>query len=216
VQHDLFGSLKNLPPREEIAAGAVLLRGFALANEDALLSDIIRVTDAAPLRNMVTPGGFTMSVAMTNCGEAGWVSDRRGYRYDRTDPLRGKPWPAMPESFVQLAQSAASEAGYPGFTPGACLVNRYVPGTRLTLHQDRNEKDFTQPIVSVSLGLPAIFQFGGSERSDRAKRWPLIHGDVVVWGGPSRMHFHGVLPLKAGAHPKLGPTRINLTFRKAL
>jgi alkylated DNA repair protein (DNA oxidative demethylase) len=216
VQNDLFRTLKDTPSREDIAEGAVMLRGFALANEDALLNDIQRGIDAAPFRNMVTPGGFTMSVAMTNCGTAGWVSDRRGYRFDALDPISSKPWPAMPESFLELAQSAAAEAGYAHFMPDACLVNRYVPGTRLTLHQDRNEKDVTQPIVSVSLGLPAVFQFGGLKRADRTKRYPLFHGDVVVWGGPSRMNFHGVLPLKEGTHPKLGASRINLTFRKAL
>ncbi len=216
MQNDLFGTLTETPSREEIAEGAVLLRGFALTEEDALLVDIALVAEAAPFRNMVTPGGFTMSVAMTNCGRAGWVSDRRGYRYATDDPLSGKPWPAMPDSFLILAQSAAAAAGYPAFAPDACLVNRYVPGTRLTLHQDKNEKDFAQPIVSVSLGLPATFQFGGMERTEKVTRYRLEHGDVVVWGGPTRLRFHGVLPLKDGLHSSLGATRINLTFRKAM
>ncbi len=157
-----------------------------------------------------------MSVAMTNCGVAGWVSDRTGYRYDPIDPLSGSPWPPMPAAFWKLAQSAAAALDFPSFEPDACLINRYEPGTRLSLHQDRDEKGYTDPIVSVSLGLPAIFQWGGEKRSDRPQRIPLVHGDVVVWGGPSRLRFHGVLPLKDGEHPLLGGKRYNITFRKAL
>jgi alkylated DNA repair protein (DNA oxidative demethylase) len=165
---------------------------------------------------MVTPGGFEMSVAMTNCGLAGWVTDRRGYRYDPNDPDSGKPWPPMPEVFLSLATEAAKEAGYPTFVPDACLINRYEPGARLSLHQDKNERDFDNPIVSVSLGLPAMFQFGGMKRTDTPRRIPLGHGDIVVWGGPSRLYYHGVLALREGDHPKVGRMRINLTFRKAL
>ena len=157
-----------------------------------------------------------MSVAMTNCGEAGWVTDRSGYRYDAIDPLTGRPWPAMPSAFTDLACAAAATAGFSDFSPDACLVNRYEPGARLSLHQDRNERDFNAPIVSVSLGLPAVFLFGGAQRSARPRRVPLVHGDVVVWGGPARLNFHGVMPLKEGHHPLLGPCRMNLTFRKAL
>jgi alkylated DNA repair protein (DNA oxidative demethylase) len=164
---------------------------------------------------MVTPGGFTMSVAMTNCGALGWVTDLTGYRYDSIDPLTGEPWPPMPASFFKLATLAAGKAGFSNFTPDACLVNRYEPGTRLSLHQDRNERDFRQPIVSVSLGLPASFLFGGLKRAQKTVRIPLIHGDVVVWGGPARLRYHGVSPLKDGEHPLLGCHRINLTFRKA-
>ena len=198
-----------------LAAGAILLQHFALPSERALLADFAAVTSQAPLRHMVTPGGFRMSVAMTNCGALGWVSDPSGYRYDPLDPESGAPWPRMPDSFVRLAQDAAAQAGFDDFMPDACLVNRYQPGARLTLHQDRNERDFRAPIVSVSLGLPAVFLFGGLKRKDRPMRVPLEHGDVAVWGGPARMRFHGVLPIKEGTHPRLGKQRINLTFRKA-
>lgn len=216
---DLFESVETerpgTPATQALAEGAVVLRGFALPAEAALLGDLKRVIAQAPLRHMVTPGGYTMSVAMSNCGALGWVSDRRGYRYDAVDPDTGLAWPAMPEAFAQLAAQAAAQAGFAGFTPDACLVNRYEPGARLTLHQDRNERDFDAPIVSVSLGLPAIFLFGGPSRGDKAMRVPLRHGDVAVWGGASRLRYHGVMPLKDGQHPLLGVQRINLTFRKA-
>lgn len=198
-----------------LAPGTVLLRGFAVPDSTALVAALGDVAAAAPLRHMVTPGGLRMSVAMTNCGQLGWISDRRGYRYDSLDPHSGKPWPPMPSVFLSLAQRAAAQAGYASFVPDACLVNRYAPGTRLTLHQDKNEQDFDAPIVSVSLGLPAVFLFGGLRRAERQQRVGLLHGDVVVWGGPSRRNFHGVLPLKDGVHPQLGVCRINLTFRKA-
>ncbi len=201
--------------RIELGPGAVLLRGFALEGEPALLEALDQVVASAPFRHMVTPGGHTMSVAMTNCGALGWVTDRRGYRYDARDPETGRPWPPMPADFANLARNAASAAGFDGFAPDACLINEYVPGARLTLHQDRNERDFAAPIVSVSLGLPAKFLFGGLARSDRPQRIPLAHGDVVVWGGPSRLAFHGVDALKEGSHPLLGPRRINLTLRQA-
>jgi alkylated DNA repair protein (DNA oxidative demethylase) len=213
VPQDLFaGEDRN----EYFAPGAVLLRGHALPVADALLAAIAAVTAEAPFRRMVTPGGFEMSVAMTNCGDTGWVTDRTGYRYDPRDPLSGRPWPALPGPFLQLAADAADAAGYLDFVPDACLVNRYEPGTRLSLHQDRNEADFGQPIVSVSLGLPATFQFGGEKRSDRPLKLPLRHGDVVVWGGPSRLAHHGVLALKDGEHPLTGRLRFNITLRKAL
>jgi alkylated DNA repair protein (DNA oxidative demethylase) len=165
---------------------------------------------------MTTPGGFQMSVAMTNCGRVGWVTDRTGYRYDTRDPLSGTPWPGLPQAFRRLAQAAAGEAGFAGFDPDACLINRYEPGTRLSLHQDKDEQDYGQPVVSVSLGLPATFQFGGPERSQSPIKVPLQHGDVVVWGGPARLNFHGVAALKDGWHPLTGRQRFNLTFRKAL
>ena len=179
------------------------------------MSAIDAVVADAAWRNMTTPGGHRMSVAITNCGAFGWVSDRRGYRYERADPDSGRFWPAMPSCFLDLADRAAAAAGYKHFVPDACLINRYEPGTRLTLHQDRNERDFKAPIVSVSLGLPATFLFGGDERTDRAKRVKLFHGDVVVWGGVSRLAFHGIAPLMDGEHPVLGRRRINLTLRKA-
>jgi alkylated DNA repair protein (DNA oxidative demethylase) len=194
----------------------VLLRGRALPVDRALLAAIDRISAQAPLRRMTTPGGFQMSVAMTNCGSAGWVTDRTGYRYDPRDPDSGAPWPAMPDVFLALARDTADEAGFAGFVPDACLINCYAPGTRLSLHQDKDERDHGQPVVSVSLGLPATFQFGGLKRNDRPLKVPLRHGDVVVWGGPARLVYHGVLALKEGEHPALGRRRFNLTFRKAL
>ncbi len=205
------------PSREPLAKGAALLRGFARgADADAALcADVRAVIAAAPLRHFITPGGLRMSVAMTNCGALGWVSDRRGYRYDPLDPERAAPWPPMPASFRALAARAAAEAGFDGFAPDACLINRYLPGNKLSLHQDRDETDLSAPIVSISLGLPAVFLFGGLQRADKAQRVSLRHGDVVVWGGASRLRFHGVLPLAAGEHALLGSQRINLTFRRA-
>jgi DNA oxidative demethylase len=203
------------PPTQPLAEGALLLRGFALAAQQQLLADVRTVVAAAPLRHLITPGGLRMSVAMTNCGALGWVSDRRGYRYDAIDPERGLPWPPMPTSFRALAQQAAARAGFEAFAPDACLINRYLPGAKLSLHQDRDERDFGAPIVSVSLGLPALFLFGGLRRADKAMRVVLRHGDVVVWGGPSRLRFHGVLPLADGQHALLGGERINLTLRAA-
>ncbi|MDO8065244.1 MULTISPECIES: DNA oxidative demethylase AlkB [unclassified Janthinobacterium] len=194
---------------------SILLRGFALPYLHELLPALDAVVLAAPLRHMATPGGLRMSVAMSNCGPLGWVTDGRGYRYTRHDPASGLPWPPMPPVFLRLARQAALAAGYPDFTPDACLVNRYAPGARMALHQDRDECDFTAPIVSVSLGLPATFLFGGAERADKAARIALLHGDVVVWGGADRLRFHGVAPLREGEHALLGAQRINLTFRKA-
>jgi DNA oxidative demethylase len=215
---DLFN---ELPPRSEqrterLAEGAVVLRGFARDVETALMQALREVLLVAPFRHMTTPGGYRMSVAMTNCGTAGWVTDRSGYRYDRIDPTTERPWPAMPQSFRSLADRASNAAGYPGFEPDSCLMNRYDVGARLSLHQDRNERQYSAPIVSVSLGLPATFLFGGLKRSDRPLRVPLESGDVVVWGGATRLAFHGVATLAAGEHPLTGPHRINLTFRQAL
>jgi alkylated DNA repair protein (DNA oxidative demethylase) len=195
--------------------GAVLLRGFAKPIEDELIAAITEIARQAPFRQMVTPGGHRMSVAMTNCGNFGWVTDRTGYRYDTLDPETGKPWPAMPASFSDLAERAADLAGFAGFSPDACLINRYQPGARMSLHQDKDEQDFGSPIVSVSLGLPATFLFGGLKRTDRPRRFRLEHGDIVVWGGPTRLAFHGVAPLADGEHGRMGRQRINLTFRRA-
>ena len=213
---DLFGG-DDPAQQGRVALGpqSVVLRGYALPSIDALLTGVDEVTAQSPFRHMETPGGYTMSVALTNCGELGWTTDARGYRFSRTDPLSGQPWPAMPDAFRRLAVNAAMEAGFPGFAPDACLVNRYGPGSRLSLHQDRNEHDYGAPIVSVSLGMPAMFLFGGDERADRAARVPLFHGDVVVWGGVDRLRFHGVMPLKDLPHPRLGSQRINVTIRKA-
>jgi len=198
-----------------MAEGAVLLRGFARSFESELIADLRAIVAQAPFRHMVTPGGHQMSVAMTNCGNVGWVTDRSGYRYDADDPEAGKPWPAMPALFCKLAGQAAAQGGFDGFSPDACLINRYAPGARMSLHQDKDERDFGAPIVSVSLGLPATFLFGGLQRSDKPQRFRLQHGDIAVWGGPARLFFHGVAPLADGEHVLLGRQRINLTFRKA-
>jgi alkylated DNA repair protein (DNA oxidative demethylase) len=213
---DLFAGVPDVRPSQELMAkGAVLLRGFAHPVEGDLLAALRDIVARSPFRHMHTPGGHQMSVAMTNCGGFGWVTDRTGYRYDRSDPETGTPWPPMPSSFRALAAEAAAEAGFEGFSPEVCLINRYAPGARMSLHQDKDELDFEAPIVSVSLGLPAIFLFGGLKRSDKTRRFRLEHGDVVVWGGPSRLVFHGIAPLADGEHPAMGRQRINLTFRKA-
>ena len=212
LEPDLFTRTAAPLPLPE---GLAWLEGFALAWEDALLESIARITAAAPLRHLTTPGGQQMSVAMTNCGPLGWVSDRRGYRYSETDPESGEPWPALPEAFRDLGAAAARAAGFASFDPDACLINAYAPGARMSLHQDRDERDVSAPIVSVSLGLPAVFLFGGQTRRDRTLRLPLAHGDVVVWGGPARLAFHGVAPVADGQHPRLGRRRLNLTLRRA-
>nr|WP_315464178.1 DNA oxidative demethylase AlkB [uncultured Rhodoferax sp.] len=203
------------PPPHEIAPGAWALPGFALGHADALWAGIRRVTRIHPLRHWLTPNGLRMSVAMSNCGALGWISDAAGYRYQSTDPLTRSPWPPMPADFLALAIAAAEQAGYPSFAPDACLINRYAPGARMTMHQDQNERDYSAPIVSVSLGLPAVFELGGLERSDKVQRLGLRHGDVLVWGGPARLRFHGVRTVKPGQHPLTGAYRFNLTFRQA-
>ena len=180
--------------------------GAGLVHLPQVLSDPMAIIDAltpvlrqSPLRHMQTRRGFLMSAAMTNCGSYGWVSDRRGYRYQTDDPDTGKPWPDMPV----LLQ------------PDVCLINRYVVGAKMALHQDADESDFEQPIVSLSFGLPVVFLWGGLQRSDPVQKIVLDHGDVLVWGGNSRLNFHGVAPLRKGMHPLLGEQRINLTFRRA-
>lgn len=213
---DLFAGLARDPSVETITEGALLLRAFVGEEEAAaLMAAIDKVLAASPLRHMQTPGGFRMSVAMSNCGQFGWVTDRRGYRYQSLDPLAERDWPAMPEAFAALAARASAAAGFAGFDPDACLINRYEPGARMSLHQDKNELDMDQPIVSVSLGLPATFLFGGMARTDKPQRMRLESGDVVVWGGPARLAFHGVDPLRDGEHPLTGRCRYNLTFRRA-
>jgi len=211
---DLFDDHAN--EAEILGPDTAVLRGFACEGDGKLLADLHAVAERAPFRNMVTPGGFTMSVAMTNCGDAGWVSDSSGYRYARNDPASGNPWPAMPATFRSLATRAAAAAGFAGFRPDVCLINRYVPGAKLSLHQDRDETNSTAPIVSVSLGLPAKFLFGGLKRRDPITRIELHHGDVVVWGRSMRLAYHGVDLLKDGEHPATGRCRFNLTFREAL
>jgi alkylated DNA repair protein (DNA oxidative demethylase) len=208
----LFPSSSVVDP---IGRQAFVLREFALEEAPALVGALHDVEALSPFRHMVTPGGFTMSVALTNCGRFGWFTDQRGYRYTEVDPGSGAPWPEMPAVLLRLAQSAAAAVGFANFEPDACLINRYVPGARLTLHQDRNEQSFDHPIVSISLGIPAVFLFGGTERGDRAARVPLRHGDVAVWGGVDRLRYHGILPLKPATHPLLGERRLNFTLRKA-
>jgi DNA oxidative demethylase len=213
---DLLTCLEPAENVERLGEGAALLRGFARDEAAALVAAADEIARMAPFRNMVTSGGHRMSVAMTNCGRAGWVTDRRGYRYDPFDPMTGRPWPAMPALFRRLAADAAAAGGFAGFEPDACLINRYDPGTKLSLHRDEDERDMTAPIVSVSLGLPAVFLFGGRRRSDRPRRIGLESGDVVVWGGPDRLVYHGVALLAEGDNPVTGRRRINLTLRKAL
>lgn len=210
---DLFaGTRRHL----HLAGGAVVLGGFAEDAAQPLLEVVERVAAVSPFRRMLTPGGRLMAVAMTNCGAAGWITDRRGYRYAPLDPETGAPWPGMSEVLLDLGARAAAAAGFDAFVADACLINRYQPGVGLSLHQDRNEREFRSPVVSVSLGLPAIFLWGGLRRSDRPQRVMLHHGDVVVWGGPVRLAFHGVLPLAEGEHPATGGLRYNLTLRRAL
>lgn len=215
---DLFTAsrVRGQPQSETIAPGGALLRGFALPFAEDIFGALKDIGERAPFRHMATPWGAVMSVAMTNCGDAGWITDRHGYRYEAIDPGSGRPWPAMPDCFRALASEAAAQAGYPRFVPDACLINRYEPGSRLALHQDKDERDYAQPIVSVSLGLPATFQFGGPRRSDPVRKFAVGHGDVAVWGGPSRLYYHGVAKLPDGEHESLGRLRINLTFRRAL
>jgi alkylated DNA repair protein (DNA oxidative demethylase) len=214
VMTSLFDNDSFARSCEQLEEGAVLLRGFATGEAPALVADVARIAQAAPFRHFVTPGGSTMSVAMTNCGRVGWVSDRTGYRYDSGDPDTRAPWPTMPEAFRDLAVRAAAEAGFAHYDPDACLINRYIAGAKLSLHQDRDEKDAWAPIVSVSLGLRAVFLWGGKRRSDPVRRILLESGDIVVWGGPARFVYHGVIPLKDGQHPLTGEARLNLTFRK--
>lgn len=210
---DLFSD--EAPWQEPLAEGAVILRRRAGADAPALLAAIETIAAQHPFTHRITPGGYRMSVAMTNCGDVGWFSDARGYRYSEQDVSNGQRWPAMPPLFRELAQQCAQEAGFSHFTPDACLINRYAPGAKMSLHQDKDERDLHQPIVSVSLGLPAVFQFGGFARGDATQRVLLEHGDIVVWGGPSRLRYHGILPLKPGVHPEAGTVRYNLTFRRA-
>lgn len=215
MNFDLFADAEpeQVPRREQIGQQSFVLRGFALPWLERLLPALETVLAAAPFRQMITPGGFTMSAALSSCGTWGWTTDRNGYRYSRLDPHTQAPWPPMPEVFFALAQAAALDAGFADFVPDSCLINRYIPGAKMSLHQDKNEASYAAPIVSVSLGLPAMFLFGGFERNDKSQRVPLFHGDIVVWGGVDRLRYHGILPIKAGQHPRLGEQRINFTFR---
>ncbi|TMU70916.1 DNA oxidative demethylase AlkB [Pseudomonas fluorescens] len=214
---DLFADHEpeQRPRTEQIGEQSWVLHGFALPLIEQILPALDAILAAAPLRHMVTPGGFSMSVGTSSCGPLGWITDRHGYRYSGVDPLSDLPWPAMPEVFSELAHSAAAQTGFADFNADSCLINRYVPGAKMSLHQDKDEKAYSAPIVSLSLGLPAMFLFGGFNRSDKSQRIALLHGDMVVWGGVDRLRYHGVLPIKQGRHPRLGEQRINLTFRVA-
>ncbi|UXL40787.1 DNA oxidative demethylase AlkB [Pseudomonas fragi] len=214
---DLFAEQDLQQPArvERIGDQAYVLRGFALPALTQLLAALDGVLRQSPLRQMQTPGGFTMSARLSSCGDLGWASDRDGYRYSPVDPLSAQPWPALPAAFLTLARTAAEAAGFNGFVPDACLINSYAPGAKMSLHQDKNERSFTAPIVSISLGLPATFQFGGFQRSATTQRISLFHGDIVVWGGVDRLRYHGVLPIKPGHHSLLGEQRINITLRQA-
>ncbi len=212
---ELFGDQARERRNVRIDDGAVLLEAHLQSRDRELMDAVLPVLALAPPRRMATRSGGRLSVAMSNCGALGWVSDQRGYRYDPIDPESGQPWPPMPACLAELAREAAQAAGYEGFAPDVCLVNRYESGNRLGLHQDKDEGEFESPIVSVSLGLGALFLWGGSRRRERAQRIPLMHGDVMVWGGPTRMNFHGVHSISAGHHPLTGPYRYNLTFRRA-
>lgn len=215
ITADLFADIER-NQCDEILPDVFLLKGFALEKSTQLFKTICEVDTQAPFRKMQTPGGFYMSAELTNCGVVGWHSDHNGYRYTPFDPLTEQPWPDMPQGFRDLAETAAKRCGFPDFTPDVCLMNRYAVGAKMGLHQDKDEKDFAQPIVSLSLGLPIIFQFGGPKRNDPKQRILLQHGDVVVWGRAARRYYHGVLTLKSGQHPLTGPYRYNLTFRRAM
>ena len=212
---DLFAP----PTPEPIAVGpdAWLLKGFAHAQADDLIAQIGQIEQQTAFRHQVTPGGHAMSSAQCSCGTYGWITDKRGYRYTTEDPLTDKPWPAMPASFRELAARAAAEVGFDGFDPQSCLINRYQTGAGMGLHQDKDEQDLAAPIVSVTLGAPITFLFGGLLRAEKPSRWLLEHGDVVVWGGVSRLYFHGVAPLgKRASHAATGAVRYNLTFRRVV
>lgn len=217
MSFDLFSEqdLQQPAKAEQISESAYVLRGFALPCVDGLLSALKTVLNASPFRHMQTPGGFTMSARLSSCGDLGWTTDTSGYRYSPVDPLTKKRWPAMPPLFLALADSAAHAAGFSDFVPDACLINAYAPGAKMSLHQDKNERCFASPIVSISLGLPAVFQLGGFERNAPTQRISLFHGDIVVWGGADRLRYHGVLPIQPGRHSLLGEQRINITLRKA-
>jgi DNA oxidative demethylase len=214
--NDLFAEVTPLIETEKLADGVFLFRNLAAESAPSIVQMVSRITKVSPFRHMITPGGYRMSVAMTNCGRVGWITDRHGYRYAPMDPETGGPWPPIPELFRRLAETAGARAGFAGFKPDSCLVNRYEPGAKLSLHQDRNEESYEHPIVSVSIGLPARFLFGGLTRNERSRRIQLKNGDVIVWGGPSRLAFHGVDTLADGDHPLTGRCRLNLTFRTAL
>lgn len=208
---DLFSN--NRPPIEEIYPDLFVLANFVDTNP--LMVQVERITKVSPFRKMMTPNGHYTGVALTNCGDFGWTSDRNEYRYSSSDPLNNQPWLAIPESFKALAKNAAHVAGFKDFEPDACLINQYLIGTKLGSHQDKNEKDFSQPIVSVSIGLSAVFQIFGNQRAGQAINYRLYDGDVVVWGNSARLCYHGVRTLSAA---ELDPTcqqRINITFRKS-
>ncbi len=217
MTQDLFQTANNGESwQENIRDDVVVLRQYANKQAAEILKEVELITAVAPFRKMKTPSGLSMSAELTSCGKYGWISDQQGYRYSKSDPLNNNAWPKLPELFFKFGREAAKKAGFSDFKPDVCMINRYAPASKMSLHQDRNERDFSEkaPIVSLSLGVPANFYFGGLERSDPTIKIPLIHGDVVVWGGKSRLCFHGVGVIKDDYHPMLGNFRINLTFRK--
>lgn len=199
-------------PVDVIMPEVVLLRGFVATAP--LLLEIEAIAAAAPFRRLETPGGGRMSVAMTNAGRWGWHSDRRGYRYLECDPESGRPWPTMPAAFAALARRAATRAGFPGFEPDCCLVNRYAIRAQMGTHRDFDELDLRHPIVSVSIGLPATFLWYGAARKGPPRRVEVTDGDVLVWGGAARAGYHGVRRLTGRGEAPDG-LRYNLTLRRA-
>ena len=207
---NLFSQLELEPTHEELYPGAVLMRGLALPQDREFFAAMESIIAAAPLHHAVTPGGLPMGVMVTDCGDSRAFANR----WDAANTPGKQPWPRMPRVLYDFAIRCANRSGFPLFRPDACHINRYHAGIKLGLHQDRHEIDLNQPIVSISLGLECIFLLGGLQRTDKARHILLEHGDVIVWGGPSRMRFHGVQPLKPGSHPLTGPYRYNLTFRR--
>ena len=216
MMDDLFQDQPpDLPERQALGPESWLLRHTLQTTACHLMADIHTLTATHPFQHMVTRGGHTMSVATSSYGSYGWVSDaQKGYRYASSNIETGQPWPPIPAHWLALATALAEKAGFNGFHPDSALINRYAVGARMGLHQDRDEATLAWPIVSLSLGLPARFMFGGKQRQAPVKDFTLLHGDVVVWGGADRLRFHGIRPLKAGHHSLTGPYRYNITFRR--
>ncbi|THJ30850.1 DNA oxidative demethylase AlkB [Lampropedia aestuarii] len=211
---DLFA---DSPEEQRVALGpqAVVLRQKASPLAAELVARIEDVLQHSPLYQMATPGGKPLSVRTTSCGTHGWSSDPTGYSYVRHHPLTDQAWPEIPAAWSALATEAAQEAGFAQFAPDTCLINQYGLDSKMALHQDRSEQDLRQPVVSISLGMSALFLWGGMQRSDKPAHVLLHHGDMVVWGGVDRLRFHGIKHLTGAPHPQLGAMRYNLTLRRA-